>query len=343
MSSVICNQCKMQITTTNFVKCYNCNSNYHFSPCSPLSESTYSTMTSEKRKNWKCHVCKPRSRSPTNLYQVVVFDENNQQQKQLRQDDSFDENEGAKKYKESLSLDAVNTKLNTLQSNLQEIKSQIEILVSSVNSLHSQMKNDVQVALSTITNSISTLVSQVNELNERDKIKEKQINDLDNRINKIDQQMISQNIEIKNVENKQIKPIDVVKKIATTLNVEISERDINQAFRLKNQDNKIIVEFFSLSKKVELMNKIQRHRIDANIINSDDKNSSTTKYIYINDELTYYYRRLLWITKTKAREAHWKFVWVRNGKIFARKSENSPSIVINNSTDIESIIPTIQI
>ncbi|XP_037820038.1 uncharacterized protein LOC119609362 [Lucilia sericata] len=300
-------------------------------------------MTSEKRKNWKCHVCKPRSRSPTNLYQVVVFDENNQQQKQQRQDDSFDDNEGAKKYKESLSLEVVNGKLNTLQTNLQEIKAQIEMLVTSVNSLHSQMKNDVQVALSTITNSISTLVAQVNELNEKDKIKEKQINSLDTRINKIDQHMIAQNIEIKNVEDKQIKPIDVVKKIAATLNVEISERDINQAFRLRNQNNKIVVEFFSLRKKLELMSKIQRHRVDANIINNNDNNSSTTKYIYINDELTNYYRRLLWIAKTKARDAHWKYVWVRNGKIFARKSENSPSIVINNATDIESITTTVQI
>ncbi|KAI8128732.1 hypothetical protein CVS40_1747 [Lucilia cuprina] len=342
MSNVLCNQCKNKITTTNYVKCYNCNSNYHFSTCSPLAESTYSTMTNEKKTNWKCHVCKPRSKSPNNLYQTFVFDENNQQ-KQLRLDDSFDESDGAKKFKESLSLGSVNNKLNNVEKELQEIKSHMEMLVTSINNLHSQMKNEIQGALATITTTISTLVTQVNELTERDRIKEKQINSLDTRINIIEQQMIIQNIEVKNVEDTQMSPIDVVKRIASSLNVEITDSNINNAFRLKKQNNKIIVQFCSLSKKLELMSKIRRHKVDAEIINSGGSNNSGGKYIYINDELTPYYRRLLWITKTKARETHWKYVWVRNGKIFARRSENCPSIIINNAADIEAITPTVDI
>lgn len=75
------------------------------------------------------------------------------------------------------------------------------------------------------------------------------------------------------------------------------------------------------------MSKVVRHRVDANMINnSDDQN----KYIYIN-------RRLLWLAKTKAKEANWKFAWVRNGHIFAKKNENSPLFTIKNNADIEVI------
>ena len=72
------------------------------------------------------------------------------------------------------------------------------------------------------------------------------------------------------------------------------------------------------------MSKIKRHRIDANIINQDNPDTNN-KFIYINDQLTAYNRRLLWTAKTKAKECNWKFTWVRNGSICARKNENSPA------------------
>lgn len=89
------------------------------------------------------------------------------------------------------------------------------------------------------------------------------------------------------------------------------------------------------------MSKIKRHRIEANEINTNGNKDSSVKFIYINDQLTFNNRKLLWIAKTKAHEANWKYVWVKNGNIFARKIENAPSIIINNATDIESITPTI--
>lgn len=61
--------------------------------------------------------------------------------------------------------------------------------------------------------------------------------------------MIAKNIQIKNVENKQMSPVDVVKTIAASLNVEIKEEEITKAYRLKKKEDKIIVEFSSSSKK----------------------------------------------------------------------------------------------
>lgn len=80
------------------------------------------------------------------------------------------------------------------------------------------------------------------------------------------------------------------------------------------------------------MSKVERHRVDASIINSGENNISSPKYIYLNDQITYNNRQLLWIAKTKANEARWKFVWVKNGNIFARKKENSSPIIINRAS-----------
>lgn len=111
--------------------------------------------------------------------------------------------------------------------------------------------------------------------------------------------------------------------------------DIGSTYRVR-KNNKIIVEFSSLTKKRELMSKLRGHRINANILNVDDNNQAN-QYIYINDELTPHNRRLLWMAKTKAKECQWKFVWVRSGYVYARKNENSSHIIIKNAADIETI------
>lgn len=73
MSQIVhCNQCKKEITTTQYVKCFSCNSNYHFSTCSPLSENTYLSMPKDKKMLWKCQNCKPRVRSQNTLYQTII-------------------------------------------------------------------------------------------------------------------------------------------------------------------------------------------------------------------------------------------------------------------------------
>lgn len=354
MSNVLCNQCKKEITSSTYVKCYNCNANYHFSTCSSLSESTYASMYGERKTKWRCHVCKPRIKSPNNMYTSVVFNEHN---KQLRTDDEDSDASGSsKKYKETMCINSLNNKLCSVQSDVTELKSDLKDIKSSidqvstnVNNSNLQIKEEIQSALLNITNTISALVTQVSELKENDKQREKQINTMETRINNLEQQMIVKNIEIKNVTNKNISAYDVVKTIGNSLGVEIGEGDIEKSYRLKKQDDKIIIEFSSLSKKQQLMGKIERHRVDAKIINGGNNNnenntegsSAKNRYIYINDQLTFNNRKLLWLAKTKAKESNWKFVWVRNGNICARKTENSSFIIINNASDIELITSTV--
>lgn len=54
---------------------------------------------------------------------------------------------------------------------------------------------------------------------------------MDIRINKLEQQMLSKNIEIKNVQNNKISAMDVVKKIAAFKNINIKEEDMNKEKR----------------------------------------------------------------------------------------------------------------
>lgn len=191
-------------------------------------------------------------------------------------------------------------------------------------------------SLTKLTETMSNLVTEVNELKVQNKEKDLRLQTMENKVNVLEQQLVNKSIEIKNVQNKDLSASEVVKKIAASVSVNVDDSDISNSYRIKQRDDKIIVEFCSLSKKRELMSKIRRHRISGDVINTQQVNEESSK-IFINDQLTAHNRRLLWQSKIKAKENNWKFVWFRNGHLFAKQNENSSAILILNASDIELI------
>lgn len=82
------------------------------------------------------------------------------------------------------------------------------------------------------------------------------------------------------------------------------------------------------------MSKVKNHRVEV------EQSDGSKALLYVNDELTQHNKRLLWMTKTKAKESGWKFIWVKSGNIYARRNENSRFVIINNTSDLEIITST---
>lgn len=79
------------------------------------------------------------------------------------------------------------------------------------------------------------------------------------------------------------------------------------------------------------MKKCKEHKLTTTKITNE---KGQDKKIFINDELTAYYRNLLWKTKTKAKECNWKYVRVKDGGILAKKNDTSRPIYIRKISDI---------
>lgn len=368
-TSAMCSTCnKVLPLTGEYVKCYNCKGKYHYSPCTTLSESTYSVMKAEKKASWKCQNCRgDRSKSPNNLYQAVVFDNNQQSKKQQREDEDDDnnldqdeENSTKKKFKDSLSLNTVNSNVtelkadfssfkSTVTGDMKDIKVSIQQLNSSVTATNNEFREEMSRAFTKLAETMSNLASEVNELKEQNKKKDLCIQNMEKRVNMMEQQILSKNLEIKNVPNEEISANDVIKIIAASVNVDVQDSDISNAYKKKKRDDTItIIEFCSLNKKRELLSKLRGHKVKGEIFNNTSKTNSnnsnnnlvnnTANYIYINDQLSAHNRQLLWIAKTKAKENGWKFVWFRNGHLLAKKNENSTAVLISNVCDLELIL-----
>lgn len=275
-TEVICNNCNERITTSYFVNCQACNNNYHFN-CTVISESTYGSMSSARKASWKCHMCKPRDKLPSNIFQTAVYYNDNlqqSQQKQQREDDDIVDNESGKRFRDAssniaaITADANNTINNTTtipytnpqQSDVSEIKSdmkelktsmqQIALNMLSLNSSNNEIREQLTSAIAKINETLSNMSIQVNDLQKRDKEKEQQITDVDKQINKLE------NIEINNVPEIETDAAAVVKPIAVSAGVQVGDIDIDSAYRTKGK-TKVVVVFSSITKKKELMNKMK--------------------------------------------------------------------------------------
>ena len=60
--------------------------------------------------------------------------------------------------------------------------------------------------------------------------------------------------------------------------------------------------------------------------------------IFINESLTSRNNNFLRLTKIKKRDLDYKFVWSRNGVVFARKEEYAPIHKINFESDLEKLV-----
>ena len=74
------------------------------------------------------------------------------------------------------------------------------------------------------------------------------------------------------------------------------------------------------------------------VYNSDAIGQNEGGRIFIYAQLCPELKQLRWKAKQKAKEMNWKFVWVKNGYLYAKKSEESSRpLIIGSETDLAQI------
>ncbi|KAF6217384.1 hypothetical protein GE061_001739 [Apolygus lucorum] len=125
--------------------------------------------------------------------------------------------------------------------------------------------------------------------------------------------------------------VEIIKAIATKLDVVAFPK---LAFRVgsKSQDRPriIVADMLDVKEKEEIIRASRRMKINATaIIESWPMNP-----VFINENLTAYRRKLLFMTRQRAVEANYRYVWVSNGKIMARKAEGYKIEKIHSANDV---------
>ena len=59
--------------------------------------------------------------------------------------------------------------------------------------------------------------------------------------------------------------------------------------------------------------------------------------LYINENLTQRRKRLFWLTKQKAKELGYSFIWTNNGQIYVRETEEYEKMHIKFENDLDKL------
>ncbi|XP_054282063.1 uncharacterized protein LOC128999522 [Macrosteles quadrilineatus] len=131
--------------------------------------------------------------------------------------------------------------------------------------------------------------------------------------------------------------LSIVKEIGKAIDMKIDDTMVDTCHRLGSRQNDrnsppgIIVKFVRRMDKEEFMRKkrVKRTLSTRHIGRPDDH------AIYINESLSPARRKLYAMARTYRKEKNFQFLWVRNGKIFLRKSENETVKVITSQNDLK--------
>ncbi|KAH7933768.1 hypothetical protein HPB49_016969 [Dermacentor silvarum] len=157
----------------------------------------------------------------------------------------------------------------------------------------------------------------------------KMLEDQEQRITGSEQYSRKCNVEIKGI--LQADREDLVKtvcQVGVLVNEPLIPDEIEVCHRVKGRNDSeptnIIVQLKSRAKRDSFLKKAKKMRLSIS-----DLGHTSSSSIYINEHLCPALKRLLGMTIQRKKAQKWKFVWTRDGKIFARKDEHSN--VINYS------------
>ncbi|CAG4989971.1 unnamed protein product [Parnassius apollo] len=222
-----------------------------------------------------------------------------------------------------------------------------------------EMRNDMQEFRGTMTN----LLTAINACNQRldclearmevvdknSQIKtsndisffEKTITDLKIDLNDRDQELLGNDIEVSGIpEDKNERSTHIVLAVATKLGVALEDRDIVSAERaglLRREQNEtsrprpIVVQLALLVHRDSLL-AVARVRRGCTTVGLG-LNSVDCPF-YVNERLTRHNRQPFYKVRTEAKRNNWKYVWTRQGKVFARRENGEPHHRVRFESDL---------
>lgn len=311
MEKDICLACQKAITDDSLVlTCSECGFSYHAGNCSGVGEAAVKSKP-EIDKTWLCPTCKASK---------------------LRSQSS-----GKTKPEQGADVGAKLTIMNKRIALLLPLIDKIEDLLS-VKETVKNIEKTVEFLSSkydTLLTLVTTQGQEISELKERMQKVEtetsiEEVKKLRRELNDLDQYSRRQNLEVHGIEKSEGENLLVkLNNVARKLNIpELTAKDVEAIHRLPAREENtpaIMVRFSSRTTKEQW---------------TEQKTHLVTKVpgVRFLDNLTPLNKKLLWVTKSKALERSYKFVWQKNGRILVRKKEGDSAIQIRTEDDLAKMV-----
>lgn len=228
---------------------------------------------------------------------------------------------------------------------LKEIRKDVKLLNNKYESLQTSVNfcsdkvSDFELIVAKLNEKVSTIEKLTRENMELKSV----ITNLNNRLELVEQQVRANNLEIQGVPEKQNENLfSIIKTIGENIGCPIDTDEIDTIFRTAHRESSdkpkpIIVKLLAKQKRDNILAAAKLKRRSPDNSSRGLKVEHISKELYINEHLTYKNKQILKMSKEKARSKNYKYVWVSNGTVFARKEDRSKVIKILNENDVNKI------
>lgn len=311
-----CEKCSDLITINDLIICSSCSSKLH-SSCAGLKEKTFKEMLPMNKKKWKCGECKqpkPASTPARDGQSLLSID--------------FDKltayiDKKLENFREEIRKDFC----KHIEKEMCEIKESISFMSNTFDDIKATLANN------------SKLIKELKSENQQIRA---QNNDLQNRLHAVEQQSRECNIELQCVpEDRAENLVNLSMQLSSIVKGGLQVNDILSVHRVAKLDKNsqrprsIIIKLSSPRCRDSFLAAAKHF----NKSNSNDRLNSShlgvggdaKKPIYVCEHLPLATKQLHAATRIFARENSFKFVWIRNGRVYLRKDEQSQGHIIGDT------------
>ncbi|XP_047039986.1 uncharacterized protein LOC124644570 [Helicoverpa zea] len=243
-----------------------------------------------------------------------------------------------------------NIKFEAMESSIREIKEQYLSITSMENNiLDIKVQNsDIQTVNKEIIKNVDFISSQMKDIEnkicklegERNNYNA-QIHILEDKIETMERNSRKTCIEIRGVpkksgESKQ-ELYQLISSASGAIKTVLSESQIKDVYRLPSRENvqtsTVVAEFTNTLVKENFLKAAKKY-------NNENRNNELNTIhlglpgpaaaVYISENLTAKTKRLLFLARDLAKVESYQYCWVSNGRVFLRKKQGAPSILIKN-------------
>lgn len=234
-------------------------------------------------------------------------------------------------------LSEIKQDMSNLRSEQEELKERVRAVARNVSDLTSsvQFQADEHKDLKDRVNTIARSSSDQSQI---------LINNLEQKLDSLEQQARNCNVEICNVPEKRGENLlQLIDTIGNAINFPTSQRDIISIHRVQhaqqtnntnNRPKNIIVKFTT---RIIRDNLLSAFRLAKGLKTDQIGISGSPTKIYINEHLTLKTKQLFRKSKDAAKQHDFKYVWVKNSTILVRERDGIPSFAVRTVDDIRKI------
>lgn len=354
MPTVKCGGCAKYLSAHEAAKCYKCSTVYHRA-CAGLPIKSIIAL------KWHCPDCMKgiksdiRSQTPMRVEEEIIQATDasiNPNEFICTPPDSVecfptDFIEQLRIFKEELLAE-----FRLLRQELQETHSEISLLKDSLRSCNDRM-NGLEARVGELEHKIEQepTRSEPMDLSQL----EHTISELKCQLNERDQELLLNDVEVSGIpELKNESALHLVKFIAVKLGVAVGESDIVHVERIGSsrrnrvasadgtssgdvamqQPRNISVTFARRATRDAML---RAARVRRGLSTSDLEMDGSARRVYVNERLTRLNRHLFYHARQTSNLRKWKYVWTREGRIFARRDDGCKVERIRSLDDINQI------